>query len=126
MLRRWDATYPINPWNPDGFTTYYGGMGYYGYSYGISYAVSQGSVIDTMRSSGVPSSVSTYLLCGSARDIPLWNNESDGPSDETILLASCLSGGGIGSVVDNQTIDVNHLELTYDATSVSQAIAWLG
>lgn len=125
MLKRWDSTYPVNLANPDAYTTYYGGTGYYGQSYGIDHAISQGSLIGSMRSAGVPSAISTYLLCGSARDIPNWNNEFDGPSDGTILLASCTDTGGIGTVAGSATLDLNHLELTWQTAAVDQVTAWL-
>lgn len=125
MLKRWDGTYPINLANPDAHTTYYGGTGYYGQSYGIDYAISQGSVINPMRTAGVPATISTYLLCGNARTIPNWNNEFDGPSDGTILLSSCNDTGGIGTVSGSVTLALNHLQLTYATSSVNQVIAWL-
>lgn len=123
MLKRWDSTYPVNLANPDAWTTYYGGTGYYGQSYGIDYAVSQGSLINTMRGSSIPSTVSTYLLCGNTPDIPSWNNESDGPSDGTILLASCNDTGAIGTLAGNATL--NHIRLTWDSTATTQIRTWL-
>ncbi len=125
MLKRWDGTYPINYANPDAHTTYYGGTGYYGQSYGISYAMSQGSLISTMRASTIPPSVSTYLLCGDNANIPSWNNELDGPSDGTIFLASCNDTGSIGSLGGNVTLNLNHIKLTWDSAAVAQLQTWL-
>lgn len=126
MLKRWDGTYPVNLANPDAYTTYYGGTGYYGQSYGIDYAISQGSLIDPMRSSVVPASVTTYLLCGDSPSIPNWNNETDGPSDGTIFLASCNDTGSIATLGGTATTDVNHLQLTWSSGSESQVVSWLG
>lgn len=125
MLKRWDGTYPLNLANPDAYTTYNGGTGYYGQSYGINYAISQGSLITPMRASTVPAAISTYLLCGSNPNIPSWNNEVDGPSDGTILLASCSDTGAIGSVAGNVTLDLNHIKLTWDSAAVTQVQTWL-
>lgn len=125
MLRRWDGTYPVNLTNPDAYTTYYGGTGAFGRSYGINHAIAQGSLIRPVQAAGVPSGIRTYLLCGSARDIPNWNNEKDGPSDGTILLASCTDTGGIRTVAGRATVPVNHLELTWRAAAVSRVKAWL-
>ncbi len=126
MLKRWDATYPLNAANPDGKTTYNGGTGLFGQSYGIDYAINQGSLISTMRANAVPASVNTYLLCGNSPTIPNWNNETDGPSDGTILLASCTDTGGISTVSGSATLAVNHLQLTLSSSSVNQITSWLG
>jgi pimeloyl-ACP methyl ester carboxylesterase len=126
MLRRWDSAYPVNLFNPDAYTTYYGGTGYYGQSFGIQYAISQGSLISTMRASTVPSSIETYLLCGTAPNIPNWNNELDGPSDGTILTASCADTGSIGTVADSVALVLNHLRLTWSSSALTQVSTWLG
>ncbi|XVQ14518.1 esterase/lipase family protein [Spirillospora sp. CA-255316] len=126
MLKRWDGTYALNPANPDGNTTYNGGTGIYGQSYGIDYAINQGSLIATMRANAVPASVNTYLLCGNSPTIPNWINETDGPSDGTIFLASCRDTGGIGTVSGSATLAVNHLRLPWASTSVTQITSWLG
>lgn len=125
MLKQWDSVYPLNALNPDVYTTYNGGTGYYGQSYGISYAISQGSLISAMRSSSVPADVTTYLLCGNSANIPNWNNELDGPSDGTIFLASCNDMGAITTLGGNVTLNVNHLQLTYTASSETQVSSWL-
>jgi hypothetical protein len=125
MLRRWDRRYPVNPGNPDGLTTYYGGTGFFGQSYGIEHAVSQGSLISAVRTAGVPSAVRTYVMCGKSRDIPSWNNERDGRSDGTILLASCANTGGIGTVAGRIKLRLNHLELTWRTAAVDQVRTWL-
>ncbi|KJL24296.1 Alpha/beta hydrolase family protein [Microbacterium azadirachtae] len=126
MLKRWDSTYPLNPSNPDGYTTYNGGTGFYGQSYGIDYAISQGSLISPMRASAVPAGISTYLLCGNNANIPNWNNEADGPSDGTILLASCQDTGAIANLAGTATLNLNHIRLTWDTAAVSQVTTWLG
>ncbi len=126
MLRRWDGTYPVNTANPDGYTTYYGGTGFFGQSYGIDHAISQGSLVRTVRAAGIPSAVRTYVLCGTARDIPGWNNERDGPSDGTILLASCSDTGGMATVAGSANLRLNHLELTWRRAAVRQVTDWLG
>lgn len=125
MLKRWDATYPLNLANPDAWTTYNGGTGFYGQSYGIDYAISQGSLISPVRASSIPATVSTYLLCGNNANIPNWNNETDGPSDGTILLASCSDTGAIGTVSGSVTLTLNHFRLTWDTAAAAQIQAWL-
>ncbi|MGH3436116.1 MAG: esterase/lipase family protein [Sciscionella sp.] len=126
MLSRWDTVYPLNPANPDGYITYNGGTGYYSQSYGINHAISQGSLIAPMRAGTVPANVSTYLLCGNSPTIPNWNNETDGPSDGTIFLASCSDTGGIATLGATATLNIDHLQLPWAATSESQVKSWLG
>lgn len=126
MLKRWDGIYPLNPANPDAYTTYNGGLGAYGYSLGIDYAIGQGSLTNTIGTSPVPTAVSTYLLCGNTPNIPYWNNELDGPSDGTILVASCTNTGGIGTLAGTATVPVNHLQLTWASQAVNQVKSWLG
>lgn len=126
MLKRWDGVYPLPYYEPDYWTTYYGGWGYYSYSNGITYAINQGSLINKIRSAGVPSSVSTYLLCGGAADIPNWHNEHTGPSDGTVFVASCSDTSGIGTVGGNVLLDnVNHLELVWESSAMLQIESWL-
>jgi hypothetical protein len=129
MLKRWDATYPLDLTDADAYTNYYGGTGYYSYSYSysIDYAIGQGSLIDPTRSAGVPASVPTYLLCGGAATIPYpWHNEHTGPSDGTVFTASCTDTGGIGTLAGTRTLSgVNHLQLVWDSTAMSQVTTWL-
>lgn len=127
MLKRWDSTYPLNLAEPDAYTSYNGGWGYYSYSHGINYAIDQGSLIGATRGAGIPASVSTYLLCGNAATIPYpWHNEHAGPSDGTIFTASCTDTGGIGTVAGVRTLsDANHLQLVWAPAAMSQVASWL-
>ncbi len=126
MLKRWDARYPLDVFEPDWWTTYHGGWGLFGYSLGISSAIDQGSLVDTIRAAGIPPSVTTYLLCGGAADIPNWHNEHSGPSDGTVFVASCRDSGGIPGLGGNVLLgSVNHLELVWDAAAMAQVEAWL-
>lgn len=126
MLKRWDGVYPLNLSNPDASTTYSGGTGIYGQSYGIDYAISQGSLIVPMRAASIPSSITTYLLCGNTANIPNWVNETDGPSDGTIFLNSCQDTGSIGTLGGNVALSLNHIQLTYASSSETQVSTWLG
>lgn len=126
MLKRWDGRYPLNLSEPDAWTSYYGGWGFYSYSPGITYAINQGSLIDTIRTAGLPGSVSTFLLCGGAADIPDWHNEHAGPSDGTVFVASCRDKGGIATVGGDVLLaSANHLELVWDAAAMQQIETWL-
>jgi Lipase (class 2). len=120
----WDDAYPLPWWEPDAWTTYYGGWGWYSYSRGIGEA-KQDSLIPALRASPTPDAVAVYLLCGSAADIPFWHNEHTGPSDGTILLASCRDRRGLSNVQGEAILDLNHLRIVWDPAAMAQVEAWL-
>jgi hypothetical protein len=127
MLKRWDSVYALDGSQQDWYTVYHGGWGYTSWSPGIQAAVSQGSLVDTIRTAGVPAGVTTYLLCGGTADIPGVYNENTGPSDGLLFRASCESTTGIGTVGGVTTVlSDNHLELAWEPTAVSEITAWLG
>lgn len=123
MLKGWAGTYGL-PFEQDYYTTYYGGWGYYSYSPGLSSHMSS-SLVDTIRTAGVPSSVRTYLLCGQTADIPNIHNEHTGTSDGLIFKNSCTSSTGIATLGGTVTLNVNHSELGWDSTAMSQIQTWL-
>ncbi|MDQ1712881.1 MAG: hypothetical protein QOE45_2331 [Frankiaceae bacterium] len=127
MLKRWDGTYALDGSQQDWFTVYYGGWGATSYSPGVQAAIDQGSLVDTIRTAGVPAAVTTYLLCGGYPDIPGVYNENTGPSDGLLFRASCESTTGIGTVGGVTTVlSDNHLKLAWEATAVAQIATWLG
>jgi hypothetical protein len=127
MLYRWDGTYSLPSTEQDWYTTYYGGWGYTSYSDGITAAINQGSLVNTIRANGIPTSLTTYLYCGGSNNIPDIHNEHTGPSDGVVFVNSCGDTGGIGTlgqkVVNNA---LNHLKLGWDSAVVSQVATWLG
>ncbi len=126
MLARWDDVYPLPTWEQDWYTTYYGGLGLYTYGYGIDYAISQGSLVSTIRGAGVPESIATYLLCGGANDIPTIHNEHTGPSDGVVFIASCTDTTGIGNAAGVVVMnDLNHLKLGWAESAMAQIYSWL-
>ena len=127
MLKRWDGTYGLDSATQDWYTVYYGGWGYTSYSPGIQAAINQGSLVDTIRSAGVPSAVSTYLLCGGNPSLPYVYNENTGPSDGLVFRASCESTTGIATVGGSTTVTGdNHLQLGWQSTESAQVVTWLG
>jgi len=126
MLARWDNVYPLPTWEQDWYSTYYGGWGFYTYGYGIDYAISQGSLVNTIRHSGIPKSVPVYLLCGDTNDIPTIHNEHTGPSDGVVFIASCTDTTGIGNIAGNViATGLNHLKLGWDEAAMDQIYSWL-
>ncbi|MDT7947856.1 MAG: hypothetical protein RQ897_05850 [Thermoflexus sp.] len=122
---RWDDRYPLPWWEPDYWTTYYGGWGLSSYSLGISEAV-RDSLMPSLWSAPLPSAVSVSLLCGSAADLPFpWHNEHTGPSDGLIFLASCRDRRGLSTVIGDVTLPLNHLRIVWDETAMTQIEAWL-
>ncbi|MGE5673976.1 MAG: esterase/lipase family protein [Mycobacterium leprae] len=127
MLARWDQTYALPTTDQDYYTTYYGGNGYYTKGDGIDAAIQQGSLVSTIVSAGIPSAVSTYLLCGDTADIPTIHNEHTGPSDGVVFIKSCQSTTGIGTVSANVlATGLNHLKLGWATSAESQIATWLG
>ncbi len=127
MLKRWDATYALDSAAQDWYTVYHGGWGVTSYSPGIAAAITQGSIVDTIRTAGVPAGVSTYLLCGGAANLPFVYNENTGPSDGLVFRASCEDTGGIGAVGGVTTVTThNHLQLGWGSTESAQIVTWLG
>ncbi len=124
MLKRWDHTYGLPTWEQDWWTTYHGGWGYYTHSKGIDHHAAA-SLVDDVRTNGIPADVRVHNLCGDQADIALLHNEHTGPSDGVVFIPSCLDVVGVANHGGSATIAVNHLELGWDAPAVSQVVGWL-
>lgn len=126
MLARWDSRYGIDETQDDWYTTYYGGTGYVSTSNGIQYAISHGSLVNSVLTAGTPAAVPVYLLCGGAPTIPGFYNENRGPSDGVVFEASCEQTTGIG---DLGAVDLiggdNHLMLGWEPAAESVISSWL-
>lgn len=92
---------------------------------GIQYSIDQGSLVQPLIDAGVPSSVGTFQLCGSANDMPGLHNEHTGPSDGAVFIASCRATDGVSNRVDATTLSLNHLELGWAEAAMSQLDSWL-
>lgn len=124
MLKRWDDVYSLPTNEQDWWTTYYGGWGFYTHSQGID-AYLPLSLVDPLRTAGVPPDVRVHNLCGSANDIAGLHNEHTGPSDGVVFIASCQDDTGIANPGGDAVLPINHLELGWAASSVSQIDSWL-
>lgn len=126
MLARWDGTYGVDQTQQDWYTTYYGGQGYVSYSYGIQYAMNQGSLVSTIQSDSVPTSITTDVLCGGSANMPYFYNENRGPSDGLVFVASCENTAGIpGTVNVTELTGDNHLMLGWESTAEQTIAGWL-
>lgn len=124
MLKRWDHTYGLPTHEQDWWTTYHGGWGYYTHSKGIDHYAAA-SLVDDVRTAGIPADVRVHNLCGDQADIALLHNEHTGPSDGVVFVDSCRDVVGVATHGGSATIAVNHLELGWDAPATSQVAAWL-
>ncbi len=126
MLARWDGTFGVNGSTQDWYTTYYGGQGFYTDGPGIQAAINAGSLISTIQNAGTPASVSVYLLAGGAPNIVGVWNETRGPSDGIVFVASALSTTGVATVGGTALVaTVNHLQLGWATASMAQVVSWL-
>lgn len=127
MLKRWDGTFGLDTSTQDWYTVYNGGWGYTSYSPGIAAAITQGSLVDTIRTAGVPSTVASYLLCGGNPSLPYVYNENTGPSDGLVFRASCEDHTGMAGWAATTTVTGdNHLQLGWGTTESAQVVSWLG
>ncbi|MCA1838701.1 MAG: alpha/beta hydrolase, partial [Actinobacteria bacterium] len=124
MLKRWDGTYGLPTNEQDYYTTYYGGWGYASHSDGIT-AFTGGSLVDSVRTAGIPAAIRTYRICGNVNDIPNIHNEHTGTSDGLIFTSSCTSTTGIGNNAGGSTLAINHSKLGWYSSSMSQVESWL-
>lgn len=118
MLSRWDDVYPLDLYEQDWYTTYYGGWGFASYSKGIDYAIEQGgNLIEILNDSPIDSSVEIATLAGNVNIIDGIVMEDDGPSDGIVFVESALmtdpmiEDGAI--LLEKKVMELNHVELAY-------------
>ncbi|MPZ82611.1 MAG: alpha/beta hydrolase [Actinophytocola sp.] len=126
MLARWDGVYGVNTTAQDWYTTYYGGQGFYTNGPGIQAAIDAGSLIAAIRSAPTPASVPVYLLAGGSPTIVgIWN-ETRGPSDGVVFVASALDTTGVTTVGATSLVaSANHLQLGWATAVMSTVAGWL-
>ncbi|EOD00326.1 esterase/lipase family protein [Caldisalinibacter kiritimatiensis] len=126
MLAKWDDVYPLDAYEQDWYTTYYGGWGFASYSKGIDYAIEQGgNLIEILKNSPVDSTVEIATLAGNVNVINGITMEDDGPSDgivfvESALMTEPMTTNG-ATLLDKELMELNHIELAYH----EQAKAWI-
>lgn len=124
MLAKWDSTYSLGMYEQDWYTAYYGGWGYYSYSYGIDKAIAEGgNLISLLQKSPVNSTVQIATLAGNYNVIDGVVMEDDGPSDGMVFvnsatMTSSMTAGG-ATLLEKKVLPLNHVELTYDPTAIS-------
>lgn len=119
MLRRWDKEYPLNPTEPDWYSTYHGGQGLLSQSEGIDQAIAEsGNYMAMLQAHPLDPRVALAVAAGDHADIEGIHNEHTGPSDGVAFLKSAsavkpLIAGG-AKLLANQTLPVNHMGLIAD------------
>jgi hypothetical protein len=114
LLARWDHVHPL-PAGESVQKTYFGGSTTEFDATGIEHYIDQsGHFIDVLQSHPVDPKVPVALLAGSKSDIPLWDNETTGPSDGVIFVESALAAARGSNVVARDVLPLNHLELVWN------------
>lgn len=122
MLARWDHVYPLAPTEPDWHTTYYGGQGFVSASDGIDAAIAQGGhFLARLDAHPLHADVALAVLAGDRADRVGVLNETTGPSDGTVFVASAtateaMTAGG-ARLLRCDVLPVNHGELIYAPTA---------
>lgn len=130
MLARWDKTYPINPTNPDWYTTYYGGQGFVSESPGIEAVIqAAGNIVEQVRRSPVNANIQVGILAGSSPSIPGILNETDGPSDglalvKSVAAAEDLTAGG-ARLLDQTVLPLHHIALVSELRAMDWVVTQL-
>ncbi len=126
MLARWDKTYPINPSNPDWYTTYNGGQGFVSKSPGIDKIIrSSGDIVSKLKQSPVNADIQVGVLAGKRANMEGLLNESSGPSDGIVFVKSAgahqdLTAGG-ARLLDSKVLNLHHLGLVAEP----EALQWV-
>lgn len=123
MLARWDETYPLNIYQQDWYTTYYGGLGFSSYSYGINYAITQGgNLIETLKNSPIGVGVEIAILAGNKNIINGVPWEITGASDGLVFVKSATDTSSMeaagANIIANDIYYLNHLELAYSKSAM--------
>lgn len=126
LLYRWDQIYPLDASQPDWYTTYYGGTGFFSRSRGIDAAIAGGhNLVQRLNRRGIEPGVRLFILAGSNNFFGSIPGESTGPSDGVVLLDSVLYSDGLtlrGAHLElKEELHLNHLELLFSF----QAARWV-
>lgn len=127
ILYRWEDRYPLDPTQPDWWSSYHGGQGFISHSRGIDKAIQDGdNLIQKLNQQPLPADISVSVLAGNKH--LFWNNtpgDSSGPGDGIVFLDSALYTDGIsagGAKIKTKTVlALNHMELIYHY----QVAAWI-
>ena len=127
MLLRWDGTYPVASFEPDWYSTYYGGWGLMSHSLGIDAAMAAaGNTIDTLEAAGLHPGIQLGILAGSkpfrVGGTTGFSVEYQGPGDMAVFLKSALHTAGMtrngATVVKKSVLYLNHGEMLFHASSL--------
>lgn len=119
MLSRLDSRHPLQMLEPDWYTTYYGGQGFFSSSKGIDEAIEEGgNFMEKLNNHPLDPSIQLAVIAGNKPDVPSYYNENTGASDGLVFVDSALHtddmAKGGAAVIAKQLLPLNHLELHYD------------
>ena len=126
MIARWDQEYPLNPTNPDWYTTYNGGQGFVSHSPGIDKVIQAGGdIVGKLKKSPVEANIQVALLAVKRANMEGVLNESAGPSDGIVFVKSAsavedVTAGG-ARLLDSKVLDLHHLGLVAEP----EALTWI-
>ncbi|MBF2055154.1 MAG: hypothetical protein IGS03_17020 [Candidatus Sericytochromatia bacterium] len=130
MLARWDKTYPINPTNPDWYTTYNGGQGFVSQSPGIDKVMqAAGNIAERVRTSPVDPAIQVGLLAGNRATIPGLLNEASGPSDGIAFVKSAAAAEDLTAagapLLDQSILPLHHIALVSEPPGLNWVVQQL-
>ncbi len=122
ILYRWDEQYPLDPTQPDWWSTYHGGWGFLSHSRGIDKAIADGgNLIAKLETHPLPADLKLSVLAGNNHIF--WGTapgDSSGPGDGIVFLESALYTDGMSSggakIKEKTVLPLNHMELVYHYT----------
>lgn len=120
ILFRWDEEYPLDPTQPDWWSSYFGGWGFLSHSRGIDQAIKDGgNLIRKLDRCPLPPELKLSVLAGNNHIFfGTAPGDSSGPGDGIIFLESALYTDGMtsgGAAVKEKTVlPLNHMELLYN------------
>lgn len=119
ILYKWEDSYPLDPTQPDWWSSYYGGWGFLSHSRGIDKAIQDGgNLIEKLNAQALFPDIALSVLAGNNHIF--WDTapgDSSGPGDGLVFLESALYTDGMiadGAKIKAKTVlPLNHMELVY-------------
>jgi hypothetical protein len=131
LFARWDKEYPLSATEPDWYTSYNGGQGFVSVSPGIDKAIAAGgNFMAKLARNPIDRHVEFAVLAGNSPTLPNVLNETTGPSDGVIFVASAtatsdMTKGG-AKLLDSDVIPSHHMGLIYDDAAKQWVASHLG
>ncbi len=126
LLARWRERYPLPDKHPDEEMTYQGGENERGRSLGLDEViVRSGDLIGNLREHPTAVHIGVGLLAGTAPAIPGVLNETSGPSDGIIFVASALELPETSTLVGLEGLPLQHKALIAEPSAQAKIVEML-